>query len=212
MIKAVIFDMDGVLIESEPYHIKAEIEVFKKHGISLTQRIAAEYLGLKLDDYITALEQRFQKDLDHQAISSELQKRISHMYEQEVPLVEHAKELLPIVSQSYKLALATSREKQLARSVLDRLGIASFFPVAVYREGVQHGKPNPEVFLKAAELLNINPVNCAVIEDAQAGIEAGKRAGMHVIARKAAHNRNQDFSSADRVIEDLSRLPDLLAS
>lgn len=212
MIEAVIFDMDGVLIESEPYHIRAEIAVFKKHGISLTDEIASEYLGFKLDDYITALGKRFRKDIDHQAISAELHKRIEIMYEEEVPLVPHVKELLPVLNESYKLALVTSREKHLALAVLNRLGIANFFSTGVYREDVQYGKPHPEGFLTAAKLLEVAPINCAVIEDAQAGIEASKQAGMYVIARKAAHNRNQNFSLADEVVEDLSILPGLLAS
>lgn len=202
--------MDGVLIESEPYHIKAEIEVFRKHGVMLTQAIASEYLGYKLDDYITALAQRFNTKLDHAVVMAELQKKIEAMYMYDVPLVPYVASVLSRLNKTFKLALATSREEHLARAVLKRLGVADFFEVAVYREDVRHGKPSPEVFLTAAKRLGVEPSACVVIEDAQAGFLAGKQAGMFVIARKAEHNKDQDFSDANEIVTDLSKLPALL--
>ena len=86
---------------------------------------------------------------------------------------------------------------------MKRLDIASYFELGVYREDVIRGKPDPEVFLKAAGLVNVAPPDCAVIEDAERGFTAGKAAGMFVIGRKAGHNKAQDFSKADRIITDM---------
>jgi HAD superfamily hydrolase (TIGR01509 family) len=206
----IIFDMDGVLIESEPYHIQSEIVTFRQHGILLTEEVAAEYLGFKLDDYISALSIRFDKKLDHQKIKNELHRKIEDMYQHKVPLVPNVMDTLSTLSKTHRLALATSQEKHLAKMVLERLEVAHFFEAGAYREDVSHGKPDPEVFLTAARLLGATPDTCVVIEDAEAGFIAGKRAGMRVIARKAEHNKRQSFIGADAVIEDLGELPSVL--
>ncbi len=210
MIKGVVFDLDGVLIESEPYFIKAEVEIFPRHGIPLTKVVAAEYLGLKLDDYINILEQRFHKSVNHAQVSAELHKEIERVYEYDVPLVEHISGVLDELQMTYKLALATSRERHLAERVMKRLGIAKYFKHGLYREDVTKGKPDPEIYLKAAALIGVEPTACVAIEDAKMGFESGKAAGMFVVGRKAAHNSIQDFSSANVTIEDMREIPRIL--
>lgn len=209
-IEGIIFDLDGVVIESELYFIRAEIEIFPRHGIPLTESVAAEYLGLKLDDYITLLEKRFQKSVNHAQVSAELLKEIGRLYESEIPLVEHVADVLNELQKTFKLALATSRERHLAKLVMKRLGVAQYFQKGVYREDVMKGKPDPEVYVKAATCIDVDPAACAVIEDARSGFDAGKAAGMFVVARKAKHNKAQDFSSADTVIEDMREIPRIL--
>ncbi len=210
MIEGVIFDLDGVVIESEPYFIRAEVEIFSRHGIPLNELVAAEYLGLKLDDYITLLEKRFQKSVNHTQISAELHKEIKRLYESEIPLVEHVVDVLDELQKTFKLALATSREHRLAKLVMKRLGITQYFQKGVYREDVTKGKPDPEVYVKAAACIDIDPAACVAIEDARSGFEAAKAAGMFVIARKAKHNGAQDFSSADAIVEDMREIPRIL--
>jgi HAD superfamily hydrolase (TIGR01509 family) len=212
VIQAVIFDMDGVLIESEPYHIRSEIDTFGRYGIALTEQIAGEYLGFKLDDYISALSFRFHKKLNHQAVKAELRDKIEIMYREEVPLVPGVAELLVTLSKTHKLGLATSQEKRLAKVVLKRLEIMNFFAGGTYKEDVKHGKPDPEVFLTTANLLETTPDRCVVVEDAEAGFAAGKRAGMYVVARKAAHNTHQKFANVDVIVDDLVGLLPVLRS
>jgi HAD superfamily hydrolase (TIGR01509 family) len=210
MKKAVIFDLDGVLIDSEIYFIEAEIKIFKKYGINLTKDIVAQqYLGLKLDDYLSAIENHFNTSFNHNEVATELHDTIEHLYKNEIPLVESARHLLESLD-SYKLAVATSREKHLAQSIMARHSILNYFDAGVYREDVKLGKPNPEVFLRAAKALGVDPSECVVVEDARNGFRAGKAAGMFVIALKAQHNESQDFSEANVVIEDLSKIPQLI--
>lgn len=210
MIEGVIFDLDGVVIESESCFIRAEVEIFRRHGIPLTESIVVGYLGYKLDDYINLLEKRFQKSVSHVQVSAELRKEIKRLYESEIPLVEHIVDVLDELQKTFKLALATSRERHLAKLVMKRLGIAQYFQEGVYGEDVVKGKPDPEVYVKAAACIDVAPAACAAIEDARSGFEAGKVAGMFVIARKANHNRAQDFSSADAIVEDMREIPPII--
>ena len=208
--KAVIFDFDGVLVESEPLLIDIEIEVLNQHGIPLTVEIASEYLGLKLVDYIAALNERFEVNLDVDLIAKNISTRNIALYEETVPLVTHAYEILEAVSATHRLVLATSRERDLAIAAMERLNISQFFSKGVFKEDVVKGKPDPEVFLKAATLVEVEPGECIVVEDAQNGFKAAKAAGMQVIARKAEHNEQQDFSLADYVVEDLREIESVI--
>jgi len=211
MIRGIIFDLDGVLIESEPLYIEAEIEIFNKHGIPLTKEVAYKYLGLKFEDYINIIARFFNKKVDIEEISKEYAERLKIMYEEGIiPLTPNSLEVLAELKKTYLLALATSQKKQLAKIVMEKKGLSEFFEHGVYKEDVKNGKPDPEVFLKAASLINVPPQNCVVVEDAINGMKAGKAAGMHVVARKADYNKNQDFSFADYVITDLKEIPSLL--
>ncbi len=204
--------MDGVIIESEPCHIKAEIEVFAEQGITLTEDVAKEYFGLKTRDYFLALAKRSTKELpigqmlkDHSRI---LPKHYVH-----VPLVPHAEEVLSILSRcGYKQALATSTEKELAQIPLGKFALNDYFDAKIFGDKVEKGKPHPQIFLEAAKELGVEPQQAIAIEDAENGFKAAKAAGMKVIARKAEHNKAQDFSLADYVISDLREIPKILAS
>ncbi len=212
-IRAVIFDLDGVLIESEPHLLRAELAVFRARGIPLTEEIAAAYLGYPLHTYVDALSRQFATRLDHAAVAAALRREVERVYAQTVPLVAGVTTVLTALRRSYKVALATSRERRLATIVLRRLGITSFFEHSGYGDEVPRGKPNPDIFLTAARLLGGEPQACAVVEDAAAGFEAGKHLGMRVIARKATHNRHQNFSGVDALLpDDVSVLPELLAA
>ncbi|HEX5456441.1 MAG TPA: HAD family phosphatase [Candidatus Saccharimonadales bacterium] len=212
MVKAIIFDLDGVLIESEIYFLKAEIAIFNNHGMKLDEETAAKYLGLKIDAYIAAMEKIFNKKLDHKQLAREIEEMVHNVYQHKIPLVPNVAKILPKLAKTYKLVLATSREKYLAEIVMKRLNIAKYFPNGVYREHVSIGKPNPEVFLSAAKLVGVEPKDCVVVEDAQAGFEAGKAAGIYVIGRKAGYNKHQDFSAADATFTDFSKLPGIISS
>lgn len=210
MIQGVIFDFDGVVIESEAYFEDIEIRVFTKHGIPLTKEVFSQYLGFKLDEYISALEERYDTSVNHAQITEELHAEIKKLYENEVPVVEHVVRVLDSLQKTYKIALATSRERHLAGMAMGRLELAQYFKHAVYKEDVTKGKPHPEVYLKAASLIGLAPSSCIVIEDAKSGFESAKAAGMTVIARQAGHNKNQDFSLADFVVRDMREIPKII--
>jgi HAD superfamily hydrolase (TIGR01509 family) len=207
MINGVIFDLDGVLIESEPLYKTAENEVLEPYGIHITGEVAAKYLGLKLNDYLTAISKEYGRPIDIERTSKAILYKIEELYNAgAIPLTPHASEVLEELSKSYTLTLATSREKELAQLIMKKYDIDKYFEYGVYKEDVEKGKPDPEVFLKAAETINIPPANCVVVEDAINGMKAGKAAGMYVIARKTDYNKSQDLSLADSVITDLTEI------
>lgn len=210
MIEAIVWDMDGVIIESEPYHIKAEIETLAEEGIDLDPEVAKEYFGLRTEDYFRELARRYRKDLP---IADMLKRhaRILAGYHAQSPLVPHAKEVLSALQKDYRQGLATSTRRELAEIPLRKFSLSGYFEARLFGDEVRKGKPDPEMFLTMAGRLGVEPKNAAVIEDAENGFRAGKAAGMLVIGRKAGHNKNQDFSLADYVISDLRGIPAILS-
>lgn len=222
-IRAIIFDMDGVLVDSEKQHINVEIATFREYGISITQEIAKEYFGTTVRDYIAAIGERFGMNWDSEELEeviSKHSKNLKKYYAEVFPLVPHVREVLEKLKLSgkYRIGLATSSSKENAEAVLSRHGVLDFFEERTFGDEVENGKPDPEIFLKTLEKLNENtlnfeeilPGNCVVIEDSGRGMQGAKTAGMKVIARKAGHNAHYDFKDADFIIEDLYDLEEIL--
>ncbi len=209
-IKAVIWDFDGVIIESEPHHIDAETETLKQYGFRLTRSVALEYLGVRLEDYFSDIADRFRIDAPVDEMISRHYNTLIRYYREVFPLVPYAVEVLETLKGRYIMSVATSREKQLARLAMDRYSLLKYFGHVVYGEDVNRGKPDPEPFLTAAKLMGISPGSAVVVEDSTSGVKAAKDAGMVVIVRIASYNRELDFSSADYTVEDLREIPPLL--
>lgn len=208
-IKAIIFDMDGVILDSEDSIRKAEVETFRKFGIPATIKLVSEYTGVRLDEEVADINRRFGVSLSAEKVKLVQDQSMEHYYRETVPLVPHIKETLNSLSLHFKLGLATMKDKKLANFALQRFKLLSFFKALTFGEDVREGKPNPEAFLRTAKLLNIDPKECAAVEDSNPGFLAGKAAGMLVIARRARHNRDTDFSPADFIVEDVREIPTL---
>ena len=209
-IKAVIWDFDGVLIDSEPYHIDAETETLKQYGFRLTRSVALEYLGVRLEDYFSDIAGRFRIDAPVDEMISNHYNTLIRYYREVFPLVPHAVEVLEELNGKFLMSIATSREKQLARLAMDRFSLLKYFGPVIYGEDVKKGKPDPEPFLTAAKQMDVLPESAVVIEDSTSGVKAAIDAGMTVIARIDSYNRELDFSSADHTVEDLRDIPPLL--
>ena len=209
-IKAVIWDFDGVLIDSEPYHIDAEIETFKQYGFRLTRSVALEYIGIRLEDYFSDIAERFLIDAPVDEMIRSHYNTLIRYYREVFPLVPYAVEVLEELKTGYIMGMATSREKQLARLAMDRFSLHKYFGHVVYGDDVEQGKPDPEPFLTAAKWMDISPGYAVVVEDSTSGVKAAIDAGMFVIARIASYNRDMDFSYADFTVKDLREIPPLL--
>jgi HAD superfamily hydrolase (TIGR01509 family) len=209
-IKALIWDFDGVLIDSEPFHIEAEIETLKHYGVRLTRSIALEYLGVKLDDYFSDLADRFKIEAPVDEMITSHYNTLIRYYSEVFPLVPHAVEVLDELRGGYVMSVATSREKQLAGMAMERFSLFKYFGPVVYGDDVKQGKPDPEPFLTAAKQMGVSPGSAVVVEDSTSGVKAAVGAGMIVIVRLADYNRDLDFSLADYTVEDLREIPGLL--
>jgi HAD superfamily hydrolase (TIGR01509 family) len=209
-INAIIWDLDGVLIDSEPYHMDAEIETFTQYGIHVPSSILKEYFGIKLENYFTDIVKRFKKEIPVEEMIHTHYETLKRYYSEVFPLTSHALDVLGQLQLQYSMGMATSREKELAIIVLKRFSLFPYFSSIIFGDDVAHGKPHPEPFIKVSSQLKVNPKTAVVIEDAVSGFIAAKKAGMFVIAREAEHNRDMDFSRADYVVEDLREIPLLL--
>lgn len=214
-IHAIIFDMDGVLSDTERLHGEVQEEMLKAYGIALpasecSRRFAGipepqiwpvvfEEAGIPCPPIDTLMEEKVRLMLEH--------------LEKHVPAVPGSKELVTLAkSLGLRTAVASSAPHVLVETTLQGLGILRSMEAVVVTADVPRGKPAPDIFLKAAELLQVSADACLVIEDAHAGVKAAKAAGMTCIGLKAPPSE-QNLSQADQIVSSLDDITEeLLAS
>jgi HAD superfamily hydrolase (TIGR01509 family) len=210
---AVIFDLDGVLADSEPWWNQIDAKLLAEYGVSYRGEYHRNVLGVS---YRLAVE--FYKNAFHISASvEELMRRrgeiATDFFANRVSLFPSAKMTLEQLREmKLPLAVATSSVGASARPLLDRTGIRSLFSVLITGDEVQQGKPHPDIYLRAAKKLGISPEACLVIEDSLAGIAAGKAAKMRVAAipdTRFVDPREYEMK-ADYVIGSLSEIPVLI--
>ncbi len=179
-IECVIFDMDGLILDTERLSFEAWQKILKKYGQIMTQEIYTTLMGITYENVINKLIEIYGRELPIAEIYAEKNRDVlKFMYDNGVPVKPGIYELLDfLVERNYKLALATSTSRDKAVNLLEKVGIKNKFQVMVFGDEVVNSKPDPEIFLKAAEKLGVNPEKCIVLEDSPAGIEAAYRAGM----------------------------------
>lgn len=210
LVKAVIFDMDGVILDSEESIREAEVQTFKKFGIPAAVELMAEYTGMRFEEEVTDISKRFGVKIDLKRAREIQDQSMEYYYKKVVPPVPYIQETLEKLSQKYLLGLATMKNKKIASLGLKRLKLSSFFKAFTFASDVALGKPDPQAFLRTAKLLGVEHKNCMVVEDSNPGVKAGKAAGMLVIAKRGDHNENIDLSLADFIVEDVREIPKIL--
>ena len=210
---AVIFDLDGVLADSEPWWNQIDAKLLAQYGVSYRGEYHRNVLGV---NYRLAVE--FYKNVFHISASvDELMRRrgeiATDFFANDVGLFSSAKATLEqLRDMKLPLAVATSSVSASARPLLDRTGIRSLFRVVITGDEVQRGKPHPDIYLRAAKKLGISPEGCLVIEDSLAGLAAGKAANMRVAAipdRRFVDPREYE-KKADYVLGSLLEIPNLI--
>ena len=208
---AVIFDMDGVLIDSEPRWRRAEIEVLATVGVHLTEADCLRTTGLRIDE-VVAYWQRERPWSEPAPTPATL---VARIVDRVIALVEAEGELLPgaagavdfFAARGLALGLASSSPRRLIEAVLDRCGLRGRFSAVCSAEGLPCGKPDPAVYLLAADRLGHAPRCCVAIEDSVLGVLAAKAAGMGCIAvPEAEHRGDPAMRRADVVLGSLLEL------
>lgn len=205
MIQAILFDLDGLLIDSESLHFAAWRRTLGDIGFDLTEENYLRHwtrAGMGIADFC-----RINK-LTPNADSLRAQKAIlyTEFVKTQLQLMPGARECLDRVRGKKRLALATAGYREAVDPALQHFQLRQFFEVIVTRNEVKRYKPAPDVFLRAAELLNVPPANCLVLEDAEKGVIAAHAAGMACIAVPTRHTLDNDFSLARCVISSLDEL------
>lgn len=203
--RAVIFDMDGVLSDSEPiYHLSIN-QVLTRHGYEVTEEVNKEILGTTVEYSWSWLKSHFDLKGDMKDWIDEYDAVvIKNLKEKVVPAPGVYDLLEKIKSSGFHIGLASSSQGNWVQAVLSTLGIEYTFDVIVSGEMVKQGKPHPEIFLQVAKKLKIDPRYCLVIEDSPHGIKAAKSAQMKVVAVLTPYTKDLNLSEADQVIESLA--------
>ena len=201
----VIFDLDGVLIDSEGLYFRAYSEVLKPYGVTVSMEEYEEHwiaTGTG-PEYIVAKH-------NLPVSPDELRKLRSPLYlkmlEEEVQLMPHVEEALTRLAPHFAMTVATNSNRDALDFILERFGIDRFFAVTVARQDYTGAKPLPDAFLKAAEKLNLAPTQCVVVEDTYKGVMAAVSAGIACIAAPNQYTLRNDFSKASIVLPNLGEL------
>ena len=183
MIKAVIFDLDGLLLDTEIVAFKIYEELGERFGFTLTLPDFMEnFCGQQLRRNVAYCNERFHLPWGFEEAVEEVLRIEKRILDEGVDVMPGAKELLTFLkANNYKTCVASSSARERSLNLLERYELVEYFDDFVFGPEVNRGKPNPDIFLKAAEKLDISPEYCLVLEDSPAGIQAGYSAGMHVI-------------------------------
>ncbi len=206
MIEAIIFDMDGVLIDSEPFWQQAEIEVFATVGIQLTHEMCRQTMGLRIDEVVNYWFQRQPWSSPAQlTIAEQIVHRVEALIRAQGSPKAGVHEILEfLTTQPVTIALATSSAYTLIDAVMDGLGIRSYFRILYSATDEEYGKPHPGVYLTAANRLNIAPTACLAIEDSVNGVLAAKAARMTCLAIPEGYpHQDPKFVIADQIVGSL---------
>ena len=203
---AVIFDMDGVLIDSNELIWKAINHTFKPYGCQLEHAEIKHILGVSLRDNLKVWKERFGIDIS----LDEFREKVDAFQFKNLNTVKPDKNLLRLLAElagrGVPLGVGTSSSRNRAERILAHLGIMNHFPVIIGAEDVTEHKPNPHIFLEAASRLQMKPQWCAVIEDAKAGIEAARRAQMKAIGIVHQYQQENELQHADLVVQNFTQL------
>ena len=208
--KAVIFDLDGTLVDSMWVWKEIDIEYLGRLGFSVPSDLQAAIEGMGFTEVAVYFKERFQIKDSIDEIKSAWQKMAMDKYCHEVPLKPGVSQFLPYLNErGIRMAVASSNDRMLIEETLKSHDIFKYFDCIVTACEVNRGKPAPDVYLKAAEKLGVSPEQCLVFEDFEAGIQAGKSAGMRVCAVEDEYSvprRKEKRAAADYYIEDYKQI------
>jgi HAD superfamily hydrolase (TIGR01509 family) len=203
---AVIFDLDGVLIDSIGMLWQVWREEFKLYGPKLSKKEFSRYIGMSLRDALIDRNKKYGLNIDLQSFSKEsweMQLKLIKKLKPDKKLIGFLKELK---SHNIPLGIGTNSPMFRTEKILDILKIKKYFSAIVTVSHIERHKPHPDIFLETARKLKVKPENCIVFEDAPNGIEAAKRGKMKSIGRLTKHNTKKELKNADLIIKDFSEV------
>lgn len=208
-LEAVVFDMDGVLVDSEPLYDLATTEFLRRRGVEADPRFYDTLRGLGILEVWAALADRYRLSRDVEDLAGEAARDLDRFFADRGRLepMPGARELvLDLAAAGSALAVASSSPRRRVEDLLGRLGLAGSFAVVVSGDEVRRGKPDPEIFLTAARRLGLDPEGCAVVEDSERGVAAALDAGMRCVGLDRGQQGQPGLCRAHLVVQDLRQL------
>jgi HAD superfamily hydrolase (TIGR01509 family) len=205
MITCVVFDMDGLLIDSEPVWHQARAELFHAYGFEWTDEDQEHTMGVNTTEWATYMAGRLDNRLTAAQAIQEMISRMEARYRENLPLMPGATEVISLLANRYTLGLASGSHPRLIQATMDTTEWRKDFSEIVSGDDVNRGKPAPDIYLEITRRLQVPVAQTAVLEDSANGILAGCAAGMKVIAVPNTHIRPPEnvINQADIVIESL---------
>lgn len=205
MLKAVIFDMDGVIINSEPMHRKAYHDMFDEVGITISTEMYESFTGQSTLNICKRLCDHFDLNETPETLVSLKRKHYKQFFDtdSDLGLIEGVLDLIKnYYENGLTLVLGSSASMDGINLIFERFDLNQYFKAKLSGADLKQSKPHPEIFEKAAEASGFKKEECLVIEDSTNGIQAAKSAGIYCVGYDSFHSKNQDYSKADIVIND----------
>ena len=208
MIEGVVFDLDGVLLDSEHVWDEVREQLTKERGGRWHERAQREMMGMSSLEWSRYMHDEIGLPEPPEEISAEVVRRIEALYREQLPAMPGAREAVERMAERWPLALASSSNRELIELALELLGVADRFRATVSSEEVARGKPAPDGYEEAARRLDVDPARAVAVEDSHNGIRAAKAAGMRVIAipNRRFPPGDEALREADLVLETLAGL------
>jgi len=206
MLSAVIFDMDGVIIDSEPLHAQVVIDMMQDFGVSLEMKDMDRFVGNTNATLWKTLIAEFDLPVSLEELGkTQHRQNLETLKKSNGLLIDGVKPLLEeIKSANHGTAIASSSNKEFITSVVDKFELGTFFDYLVSGQEVKNSKPAPDIFLEAVSRLGVSPEDCVVIEDSNHGVAAANAAGIKVVGFVNPNSGNQDLSKADKIVHSMA--------
>ncbi|WP_033962251.1 HAD family hydrolase [Psychroserpens jangbogonensis] len=209
MFKAVLFDMDGVIVDTEPLHHSAYHQMFNDVNIDVSDDLYASFTGQSTFSICEQLVSHFNLPLSPHTLVDIKRDRFKYLFDNDksLALIDGVLEIIKDYhSNGMTLVIASSASMDNINRIFKRFDLDQFFKAKISGADLEASKPHPEIFIKAAELAEHEPNECFVIEDSSNGVIAAKAAEIYCIAFDSPHSVGQDYSKADTIIESFSEI------
>lgn len=207
--KAVIFDMDGVIIDSEPIHTITKMQTFKHYDIPFAEKDCEKYMGQTTKSLFAALIKQHNRDIS-------VAEMVAHKYKLYLDILENNKSIQPIEGildllsylkqEAIPTAIGSSSGREIIDAVVKKFQLKSYFQSIISGADLPKSKPDPAVYLLTADRLDVLPTDCIVIEDTSSGVQAAKAAGMYCIAHQNKNSGCQDLRQADIIVPSIKSI------
>jgi HAD superfamily hydrolase (TIGR01509 family) len=206
--EAVVFDLDGVIVDSEHVWDEVRRQLATERGGRWHDRASRDMMGMSSSEWSRYMHDVIGLSEPPEEINAEVVRRLEAVYRERLPLIPGAVEAVEAFAARWPLGLASSSNREVIDFVLEVSGLARWFTTTVSSEEVRRGKPAPDVYLEAARRLDAQPERCAAVEDSEAGIRSAKSAGMRVIVIPNPHFPPADeaLAGADVVLSSVAEL------